>query len=92
MQQFLAIAVVVFLAELGDKTQIATLLFASDKHHHPYMVFLATVSALTASTALAVALGMAAERYLTVMPLKFVAGLCFVLIGIWTIWEHFRSQ
>lgn len=92
MQQFLVIATVVFLAELGDKTQIATLLFATDKNHPPYMVFIATVSALTASTALAVALGMAAERYLTAVPLKFFAGLCFVLIGFWTIWEHVRSQ
>ena len=92
MQQFLAIAIVVFLAELGDKTQIATLLFATDKSHPPYLVFIATVSALAASTAIAVALGMAAERYLTAVPLKFVAGLCFVLIGFWTISEHFRSQ
>ena len=92
MQQFLIIAFVVFLAELGDKTQIATLLFATDKRHHPYMVFMATVSALAASTAIAVALGMAAERYLTAAPFKLVAGLGFILIGFWTIWEHLRSQ
>ena len=91
MQEFLAIALVVFLAELGDKTQVATLLFATDKHHHPSIVFLATVSALMASTAIAVALGMAAERYLTAIPLQFVAGLCFILIGLWTIWRHLQS-
>lgn len=91
MQGFLIIAVAVFLAELGDKTQIATLLFASDEKHHPYKVYLATVSALAVSTAIAVALGVAAERYLTAVPLKFLAGLCFVLIGLWTIWEHFHA-
>ena len=90
MQEFLAIAVVVFLAELGDKTQVATLLFASDRQHHPSVVFLATVSALMASTAVAVVLGMAAERYLTAIPLQFVAGLCFVLLGLWMIWRHLR--
>jgi len=81
----------VFLAELGDKTQIATLLFASENRHPPLAVFLAAGMALLASTALAVTLGAMAERYLTMIPLKPIAGAGFIVIGVWTIWAHWRG-
>ena len=92
MQSFITVFAVVFLAELGDKTQIAALLFAADAKHHPVFVFLAASLALIASTAVAVALGSAAERYLSAIPLKLIAGIGFVLIGLWSISEHFRSS
>ncbi len=91
MQQLLVIFITVFLAELGDKTQLATLLFATDKQHSPYMIFAAAALALVASTAIAVALGTMAERYLTMIPLKLIAGIGFILIGSWTVWGHFTS-
>lgn len=91
MQQIAIVFVTVFLAELGDKTQLATLLFATEKDHHPLMVFAAAATALVASTALAVALGGVAGRYLTVLPLKPLAGAGFLLIGAWMIWEHLRG-
>lgn len=90
-QQLLVIFVTVFLAELGDKTQLATLLFASERQASPTLVFLAAASALVASTALAVALGATAERTLSMLPLKLIAGLGFVGIGLWTIWCHFTA-
>jgi putative Ca2+/H+ antiporter (TMEM165/GDT1 family) len=91
MQHLAAIFVTVFLAELGDKTQLATLLFAAERQHHPVMVFIAAAGALVASTACAVALGTMAERYLTMIPLKLVAGSGFVVIGLWTIWGHYKG-
>ncbi len=91
MQQLLPIFLTVFLAELGDKTQLATLLFATDGKASPGAVFVAAASALVVSTALAVALGTMAERYLALLPLKLIAGIGFVAIGAWTIAEHFRA-
>ena len=91
MQQFLAMTAVVFLAELGDKTQVATLLFASDDRHQPYIVFLATALALVTSAAIAVMLGVAAERYLAALPVKLFAGIGFLIIGVWTVWGHFNA-
>jgi len=88
MHHLLPIFVTIMLAELGDKTQLATLLFAADKQHHPVMIFLAAALALVASTAIAVALGTMGERYLTMVPLKLLAGIGFVTIGAWSIWEH----
>jgi putative Ca2+/H+ antiporter (TMEM165/GDT1 family) len=91
MQQIFAIFLTVFLAELGDKTQLATLLFATQGRHHPVIIFLAAAGALVASTALAVALGTMAERYLTMVPLKLLAGAGFIVIGAWTLWDHFTT-
>lgn len=92
MQQLLTIFATVFLAELGDKTQLATLLFAAKEQHHPIWVFAAAASALVTSTAAAVALGAAAEQHLSAVPLKLIAGLGFVAIGLWTIWCHFTAS
>jgi len=91
MQPLLVIFVTVFLAELGDKTQLATLLFATDRNHSPLMIFCAAALALLLSTAFAVALGTMAERMLTGLPLKLIAGLGFVMVGAWTLWEHFNA-
>lgn len=77
----------VFLAELGDKTQLATLLFASDKSASLTTVFLGASLALIASTVIAVAAGSFLSGYLEPKLLSYAAGSGFVLIGIWTIWS-----
>jgi putative Ca2+/H+ antiporter (TMEM165/GDT1 family) len=91
MRELLVIFATVFLAELGDKTQLATLLFASDAKNSPLPVFFAAAGALVLSTAIAVALGTMAERYLTMIPLKLIAGLGFIAIGLWTVWSQFKG-
>ncbi len=91
MQNLLTIFVTVFLAELGDKTQLATLFFATDQKTSPLSVFVAAASALVATTAIAVLLGSFAERYLALVPLKLIAGVGFVAIGAWTIADYFRA-
>jgi putative Ca2+/H+ antiporter (TMEM165/GDT1 family) len=87
---FLSIFASVFLAELGDKTQLATVLFSSENPQSRGLVFIAAAAALVASTAIAVALGALAERYLGILPLKLLAGIGFILIGLWTVWSHFK--
>jgi putative Ca2+/H+ antiporter (TMEM165/GDT1 family) len=91
MQQLLVIFATVFLAELGDKTQLATILFATEDRLNPMMVFVAASAALVVATGLAVFAGSAAERYLTIVPLKLIAGLGFLAIGLWTIWGHYNG-
>ena len=87
---YFAIFATVFLAELGDKTQLATLLFASEEKQSAWLVF-AAAAALVASTAIAVLVGTAAQRFIQGVPLKLIAGIAFVAIGAWTIWGHFRG-
>lgn len=91
MGAFLTVFLTVFLAELGDKTQLATVLFAADGERSRWLVFAAATAALVLSTAIAIALGAAAERWLSAVPLKLIAGAGFVLIGAWMIAEHVQS-
>ncbi len=91
MRELLVIFTTVFVAELGDKTQLATLLFASDEKNSAWPVFFAAAAVLVLSTAIAVVLGTMAERYLTMIPLKLIAGLGFIAIGVWTVASHFRG-
>lgn len=91
MRELLIIFSTVFLAELGDKTQLATLLFAGETKGSAWSVFFAAAGALVLSTAIAVALGTMAERYLTIVPLKLIAGMAFIAIGAWTVVSHFRG-
>lgn len=87
----LPIFLTIFLAELGDKTQLAALLFSSKGEHSPWLIFLTATLALTVSTAIAVALGTLASKYVGMVPLKLMAGLGFIAIGGWTLLEHFKS-
>ena len=75
----------VFLAELGDKTQLATLLYAADARNPKLTVFVAAAFALVLAAALAVLLGAGASRWLNPKYLSVIAGLGFVIIGVWTI-------
>lgn len=91
MLQLLPIFVAVFLAELGDKTQLATVLFASQKNVTPLGVFAASAAALVLSSAIAVFVGAVAAKYVDGLPLKLIAGIGFVTIGGWMIVEHLRG-
>ncbi|MBN67584.1 MAG: hypothetical protein CMM94_08495 [Rickettsiales bacterium] len=86
----IAIFVTVFLAELGDKTQLATVLFASEGEHSPWAVFVAAALALVASTALAVLAATYGAKWLDALPLKLLAGIGFIVLGSMNVWEHFR--
>lgn len=75
----------VFLAELGDKTQLATLLYAADKPASRWVVFLGSASALVLAAAIGVLAGGWIAQHVNPRVLKFVAGAGFVLIGLWTL-------
>src|SRR4051812_45168680 len=75
----------VFLAELGDKTQLATLTFAAGSTSR-WSVFLGSAAALVLSSAVAVIGGEAVTRVLPPVWLKRIAGGMFLLIGTWVLW------
>jgi putative Ca2+/H+ antiporter (TMEM165/GDT1 family) len=91
MSQLLVMFLTVFVAELGDKTQLATMLFASEQKNSPATVFAASATALVLGAAISVALGALGSRYLQSVPLKLIAGIGFVLIGAWTIVQYYRG-
>ncbi len=74
----------VFIAELGDKTQIATMLFAADKEVSKLTVFVGASLALVVATGLGVLIGSVISNHISEKVINYVAGTGFVLIGIWT--------
>jgi putative Ca2+/H+ antiporter (TMEM165/GDT1 family) len=77
----------VFLAELGDKTQLATVLFASDKEVSKWLVFVGASLALIATSAIGVLGGGLIAQYVSERTLRAVAGVGFIAIGVWTLWR-----
>lgn len=74
----------VFLAELGDKTQLATLTFAGSSGSR-WAVFLGSAGALVCTSALAVVAGEAVSRVISPALLKRLAGVMFLGIGAWVL-------
>jgi putative Ca2+/H+ antiporter (TMEM165/GDT1 family) len=72
---------IIFLAELGDKTQIAAMTMAAQKKR-PWEVFLGASLALVAVSAIGVVIGSAFGHYLPVDWIKRVAGAAFIVIGV----------
>jgi putative Ca2+/H+ antiporter (TMEM165/GDT1 family) len=75
----------VFLAELGDKTQLATVLFASKPSVSLVTVFVGASLALILSSLIAVAAGSVISQYVDPRYLSYMAGAGFIIIGLWTI-------
>ncbi len=84
---FAAIFISVFIAELGDKTQLATMLFAADKEVSKYTVFIAASSALIVASALGVIAGSLLAEYINEKYLNYAAGIGFILIGALTLYR-----
>ena len=74
----------VFLAELGDKTQLATFSLSAD-HSSKLSVFLGSACALVLSSLIAVLFGAAFSRFVPAHYIKIGAGLFFIVVGIWTL-------
>ena len=75
----------VFIAELGDKTQLATMLFAADKEVSKWTVFLGASLALIVASGIGVLAGSAISQYVSEKQLSYVAGIGFIAIGAWTL-------
>ena len=72
---------VIFLAEMGDKTQIAAMTMAAEKKR-PWEVFIAASLALVAVSAIGVVVGSALSQYLPLVWIKRGAGASFVVVGV----------
>ena len=75
----------VFVAELGDKTQLATMLFSAEDAGSRTTVFLAASAALVFATAIGVLAGGFIAQHVAPSTLKVIAGAGFIAIGAWTL-------
>jgi len=82
-KQFATAFVALFIAELGDKTQLAMITMSASSKS-PLSIFLGGASALVLLTAIAVLAGEAVTRYVPQSVLSKTAAVLFIVIGIWT--------
>jgi putative Ca2+/H+ antiporter (TMEM165/GDT1 family) len=92
MSAFIAMFLSIVLAERGDRTPLATMLFSTDGGRPKWTAFVAAAAALVLSTAIAVPLGAAAERHLSALPLKLRAGAEFIAVGAFLIAERLMKR
>ena len=87
LKVLLTVFTAVFIAELGDKTQLATLLFAADKEVSNLTVFLGASLALIVASGIGVLAGGVISQYVSEKYLHYIAGIGFIGIGIWTLFK-----
>lgn len=81
--------VLVFMAELGDKTQLAVFCLSAE-NNSKFSLFIGSVCALSLSSLIAVVFGDAISRVLPANYIKIGAGAFFILVGIWTLFSGNR--
>ncbi len=80
---FSTVFIAIFIAEIGDKTQLATMLFAADKEVSKFTVFTGAALALILASAIGVFAGTIISQYISEKHLHYIAGVGFITIGIW---------
>jgi putative Ca2+/H+ antiporter (TMEM165/GDT1 family) len=90
LQVFLSTFVMIFLAELGDKTQISIFAFASESRS-PLSVFFGAALALVCTSFLGVVLGGVLGKFVPEKVMKLLAAAVFIGFGVWTLIEAIRG-
>ena len=85
LKVFFTVFAAVFIAELGDKTQLATMLFAADREVSKWTVFWGASSALMVATAIGIIAGTVLSEFINERHLSYTAGVGFILIGAFTL-------
>ena len=85
LRLFATVFATIFVAAPGDKTQLATLLYASNSSHPKLTVFAASASALVLTSAIAVLAGSIVSDYVSPRALRWIAGLGFIAVGLWVL-------
>lgn len=77
---FLSIVGLMLLLEMGDKSQIATMLFAAQ--YNPFLVFLGVEAALALLTLTAILIGAHLKKFFSAEAIRYVSGAIFIAVGV----------
>jgi Ca2+/H+ antiporter, TMEM165/GDT1 family len=86
LREFLMAFVTIFLAEIGDKTQLATLLMTAESKS-PWVVFAGAAAALITTSLLGVLIGRWLARKLSADTLETATGAGMLLISVLLLWD-----
>ena len=87
---FITTFTTIFIAELGDKTQIATLMLSAESGH-PLIVFLGSALALISSSVVGVVLGKWLSKKISPNKFSFFTGVLMILISIFLAYDIFKT-
>jgi putative Ca2+/H+ antiporter (TMEM165/GDT1 family) len=91
LKLFASTFALVFVAELGDKTQLAVLSLSAGSSSR-WTIFLGSALALAATSAIGVLGGDIVARFVSPIWLKRVAGAAFVVLGAWFVWTAGKPE
>ncbi len=86
LREFTMTFVAIFLAEIGDKTQLATLLMTAESKS-PWIVFAGAAAALITTSLLGVLVGQWLARRLSANTLETATGAGMLLIAVLLLWD-----
>lgn len=89
---FFSTFILIFLAELGDKTQLAAMARAATSQSARWTVFIGASSALILSTLLAVLLGSTLSKFIQPRHLKIAAAVMFIAFGLVILWQLYGPR
>lgn len=85
---FLTTFGVIFLAEMGDKTQLAAMTMSAQTKN-PWAVFIGSALALVAVSAIGVLVGSVIGNYVPLIWIKRAAAVAFIVIGVLILMDKF---
>lgn len=86
---FMTVFWLIFLAELGDKTQLAVMIQSAA--HGRLVVLLAASAALICSVIIGVFLGGVLSRFMSERALNALGGMAFLIIGGWMLFSAYKT-
>ncbi len=79
----------IFLAELGDKTQLAVMAMSAENEKGLLSILLGSILALALTSLLGVLLGGVIAKYISANIIQYVAGGLFIIIGVFIVLGKF---
>lgn len=92
LKLLLTVCLTVFVAELGDKTQFATMSFAANREVSGWVVFAGASLGLVMAAGIGVVAGQFLAQFLSPKILTWIAGIIFVVLGSLTLFKAMQMQ
>jgi putative Ca2+/H+ antiporter (TMEM165/GDT1 family) len=89
MKLFFTVFGTIFLAELGDKTQLAVMALSAENKNGLLSILLGSILALALTSLLGVLLGGVIAKYVSANIIQYIAGGLFIIIGIFIVLGKF---